>query len=273
MTFTIFNGTTQIGTAATSGTVSGGIASANFTLPGGTAPGTYSIDATYNPGPDFQTSSDNTHTLAVTSTVTVTTLNDVVDGNTSSIAALLANPGPDGFISLREAVLAAGNTTGITLIEFSVTGTITLTQAQGPLVLKNSTGAMTIQGPGASSLTISGNSASQVFTINTGVTALVSGLTISHGFSSSGNGGGISNAGTLTLTNCNFTSDSAANGGAIANTGTLTLMSCSLANNKATAYAGAVYNSSTLSIDNSTLSGNLRNPEVPFTAIPPIKCL
>ena len=256
VTFTIFNGTTQIGTAATSGTVSGGIASANFTLPGGTAPGTYSIDATYNPGPDFQTSSDNTHTLAVTSTVTVTTLNDVVDGNTSSIAALLANPGPDGFISLREAVLAAGNTTGITLIEFSVTGTITLTQAQGPLVLKNSTGAMTIQGPGASSLTISGNSASQVFTINTGVTALVSGLTISHGFSSSGNGGGISNAGTLTLTNCNFTSDSAANGGAIANTGTLTLMSCSLANNKATAYAGAVYNSSTLSIDNSTLSGN-----------------
>jgi hypothetical protein len=43
-------------------------------------------------------------------TVTVSGLNDVVDGDTSGITALQANPGRDGTISLREAVAAANNT-------------------------------------------------------------------------------------------------------------------------------------------------------------------
>ena len=42
--------------------------------------------------------------------VTVTTTADVSDGDTSSIAALCNNPGADGAISLREALLAADNT-------------------------------------------------------------------------------------------------------------------------------------------------------------------
>ena len=46
--------------------------------------------------------------------------NDVVNGDTSSPCALIANPGPDG-ISLREALLAANNATG--------SGTITVTFA------------------------------------------------------------------------------------------------------------------------------------------------
>ena len=65
VTFSVFKGATQIGTSVTSGTVSGGNVSASFTLPGGTAVGTYTIQAIYNPGPDFLTSSDNTHTLTV----------------------------------------------------------------------------------------------------------------------------------------------------------------------------------------------------------------
>ena len=40
----------------------------------------------------------------------VDTTSDVTDGNTSSIAALYANKGADGFISLREAILAANAT-------------------------------------------------------------------------------------------------------------------------------------------------------------------
>ncbi len=46
--------------------------------------------------------------------------NDLVNGDTSSPCALIANPGPDG-ISLREALLAANNATG--------SGTITITFA------------------------------------------------------------------------------------------------------------------------------------------------
>jgi hypothetical protein len=42
--------------------------------------------------------------------ITVTTTSDVWDGNTGSIELLIANPGADGRISLREALTAAGNT-------------------------------------------------------------------------------------------------------------------------------------------------------------------
>jgi hypothetical protein len=50
---------------------------------------------------------------AVTNIVTVDTTSDVADGNTSSIAALLGNKGADGFISLREAILATNNTANV----------------------------------------------------------------------------------------------------------------------------------------------------------------
>ncbi|MEY4906445.1 MAG: hypothetical protein RL260_163, partial [Pseudomonadota bacterium] len=43
-------------------------------------------------------------------TLVVTTASDVFDGNTSSIAALIASRGADGRISLREAITAANNT-------------------------------------------------------------------------------------------------------------------------------------------------------------------
>jgi hypothetical protein len=46
-------------------------------------------------------------------TLTVDTATDVWDGDTSSIDALLSNKGADGFISLREAIWAANNTTNL----------------------------------------------------------------------------------------------------------------------------------------------------------------
>ena len=52
----------------------------------------------------------------------VSTTNDVADGDTSSITALLNNPGPDGLISLREALLAANNTPGTSTIMFDIPG-------------------------------------------------------------------------------------------------------------------------------------------------------
>src|SRR4051812_34508646 len=63
------------------------------------------------------------------STVTVGNLTDDVNGTTTSIAALLADPGDDG-ISLREAVAAANNDAGADTIDFAVSGTITLGGAE-----------------------------------------------------------------------------------------------------------------------------------------------
>jgi hypothetical protein len=52
-------------------------------------------------------------------TLVVTGTDDNVDGDTSSPAALIANPGPDATISLREALLAANNVPGPNTITFA----------------------------------------------------------------------------------------------------------------------------------------------------------
>ncbi|HEY6803613.1 MAG TPA: hypothetical protein VI306_08545 [Pyrinomonadaceae bacterium] len=82
---------------------------------------------------------------SVGTTITVSTSSDNADGDSSSIAALIATPGPDSVISLREAITAANNTPGADTINFQIPGagvkTITLTSA-----LPAITGPVTIDG-------------------------------------------------------------------------------------------------------------------------------
>jgi hypothetical protein len=56
-------------------------------------------------------------------------------------------------------------------------GAITLTG--GELLI---TSSVTINGPGASKLSVSGNNASRIFDITTGLNVTINGLTITHGF-------------------------------------------------------------------------------------------
>ena len=55
-------------------------------------------------------------------TIVVTTTSDAADGDTTSIGNLIINPGADGKISLREAILAANNTAGADGIGFAIPG-------------------------------------------------------------------------------------------------------------------------------------------------------
>jgi hypothetical protein len=50
--------------------------------------------------------------------ITVNTVDDVVDSTSTSVDSLLSNPGPDGFISLREALLVANLSSGLKRISF-----------------------------------------------------------------------------------------------------------------------------------------------------------
>lgn len=52
--------------------------------------------------------------------VTVNSTTDVADGDTSSVSALLATPGDDGVIGLREAITAANNTLGADVVQFDI---------------------------------------------------------------------------------------------------------------------------------------------------------
>ncbi len=155
-----------------------------------------------------------------------------------------------GDCTLREAINVA-NIAGPNTIIFrsGVIGTITL---QSTLAV---TGSVTVTGPGARFLAVSGNSAVRVFSVNSGNSA-ISGLTIRDGAQTgaagSGDatgGGGIFNAqnSSLTLFDCSFSSnhvqgaDNATaasvggngNGGAIANSGVITLNGCTFSGNSA----------------------------------------
>ena len=194
--------------------------------------------------------------------VTVTNLTDVVNGTTTSVTALLASPGADG-ISLREAIQAVNNTTGVDFIDFfgglfGTPQTITLTGGQ---LTFTDAATTTITGPGAALLSVSGNNASGVFNISSGASAAISGLRVTGG--KAVQGGGIINSGNVTLSAITVSGNTAAGGGfgggGIANYGTLTLTNSTISGNTAPNQGGGgITNaySGVATLTNVTVSGN-----------------
>jgi hypothetical protein len=88
-------------------------------------------------------------------------------------------------------------------------------------------------------------------------TLSVSGCTLS-GNSADGAGGGICNVGSLTLSGCTLSQNSAGQGGAIWNDGTATVQTSTLSHNSAAGAGGGIYNApyGTLTVSASTVSKN-----------------
>jgi hypothetical protein len=141
--------------------------------------------------------------------------------------------------------------------------------------------SLVILGSGASTTIIDGGASGRVVTISNGAHVTLSKLTIRNGKATSG--GGISNAGTLTLTNSTVSGNWApipcirffvfceliggtASGGGIYNSGALIISKSIISGNHAgshcnvspcSAFGGGIYNRGTLmTIKNSTLTGN-----------------
>ena len=119
------------------------------------------------------------------------------------------------------------------------------------------TGTLTIQGPGANLLSVSGNNASGVFTL-LGGSAYLSGLTVTGGRAVYG--AGLYNVGgTVTLSDCTVSGNSASNdGGGILNVdGTATLTNCTVSDDSASTYGGGLFMvRGTTTLTNCTVSGN-----------------
>jgi hypothetical protein len=119
---------------------------------------------------------------------------------------------------------------------------------------------LTIDGPGASALAVSGNNVSGVLHVDSGVTASVSGLTIEDANENGGiadYGAGIRNLGTLTVTDTTLSNNTAELwGGGIYNGGTLTVTGSTLSGNTADLGGGIFNGVGTLTVTDSTLSDN-----------------
>jgi hypothetical protein len=136
---------------------------------------------------------------------------------------VVTNTNDSGPGSLRQVIQEACSDAFVTFAP-TVTGTITLTS--GELVIADN---ITINGPGAKLLTVSGNNASRVFHIGPQSNVDISGLTITEGrvvgtngangagpaFGQDGEsacGGGVFNEGTLTLSDCMITTNGVSGG-------------------------------------------------------------
>jgi predicted outer membrane repeat protein len=122
--------------------------------------------------------------------------------------------------------------------------------------------SLSIQGPGAGLLAISGGNTSRVFEV-LHVAASFSGMTIEGG--NAFVGGGIANQyhdGAMTIDNCTITGNSATSeGGGIYSQSAISLTHSVVSGNSAAAYGGGIFNYTAfgglgLAVSNSTISGN-----------------
>ena len=151
----------------------------------------------------------------------------------------------------------------------------TITLTSGELLITHS---VTINGPGANQLSVSGNNASRVFELATGLNVTISGLTITHGYALEQGGGILNDGSNLTLSgdvlSQNVAIGSATddfNGGAFggaldSESGTLDITGCTISGNQALGGASAVGQgfgggieilAGSATVSDSTISGNL----------------
>ena len=204
---------------------------------------------------------------SVTSGVATVTVVRVVRAQAATFAVTTTNDFGPG--SLRQAILSA-NADGCGYVVFSnVVGSITLLSP-----LPTLDGNITITGPGTNLLTISGSNQVRVFSMNSGTTNTLSGLTIADGMAQGPfdlgtlqqhftYASGISNAGSLKLLDCAVLSCVTVYdyGGAIYNAGDMEMEASIIANSTSGSYVkdtgggGGIYNSGTLRMRNCRVSG------------------
>jgi hypothetical protein len=191
--------------------------------------------------------------------VIATTLMVLVGSIMSATAATftVTNTNDAGAGSLRQAVLdsntAAGSDTIVFDSSFNAAKTITLAAT---ININPATGdSLTITGPGANLLTVSGNNAVEIFFVSDGDIASISGMKLTLGKNNNG-GAAIDNRGNLTVANAAFVSNVTNNeGGAISTQGPLTVSNCAFSSNSASSGSAiAISGAGPVNISDSTFA-------------------
>lgn len=177
-----------------------------------------------------------------------------LEGRSLLSVLTVTNDGDSGPGSLRERVAAAAPGDVITFAPSLVGDTIKLTSGE-----IDPAHSISIQGPGANLLAISGSNASRIFGLGAGVSLSISGITLENG--NSGSGGAISTTDpgqSLNVSKCDFANNIAtsptgyyfdAYGGAIASVSPVTIDQCDFTGNLAVAANGAPFSETGVKAD------------------------
>ena len=179
-------------------------------------------------------------------------------------ATVVTNTNDSGAGSLRNEVAATASGGTVTFDPALTSGgPVTITLTSGEIAIAKN---LTITGPGADKLTVSGNNASRIFqcTGGTGLTVRISGLKITQGFANAGFGGGIRFSCNGIMRYCEITGNNAtgSGGGGVQVTGASgTFLNCNISDNTAQNQGGAIgwqpsATAQKLTVINCTISGN-----------------
>ena len=175
----------------------------------------------------------------------------------------VANANSAGAGSLRQAIADAAAFPGAATVTFAPGLSGQTIALASEIVVSNPNGVVLDASALTGGLTISGNGASRLFTVNAGSSCTMRGLTLVGGVTTT-DGGAISNGGRLLLDRCTLTGNTANRGGAIFSSTTsdfnatqTNLVYCTVSGNTATTVGGGVFNFNGLTtLTHCTVAGN-----------------
>jgi hypothetical protein len=210
-----------------------------------------------------------------TVTFTVNSILDVADDQAGDGFCHTEDAGPaHGACTLRAAVMEADQASGAGATISLPAGTYSLTipaaGLDGPLdgdlnltAPASGNPVIEIDGAGAASTIIDANQVDRVLAVTNGRTAIISGVTLRGGLITDGSrvGGGIANAGTLSLDHSTVSGNQnpGSYGGGIENGGTMTLTDSTIGPDNTANDGAGLSNEGGLVLDRSTVYGNSGN--------------
>ncbi len=215
-TFSIFNGTTQVGQTTTPVNVSNGAVTAAFTLPGNTPAGKYAIVATYTDSganAQYLGATNSSQFLTVgqgTTTTTVQNASGLFNAASDQSIPFTATVGSTSGM-VNEGVVTFSVLSGATMVGSSVVGTVSGGTATATYILKAGTGAANYKIQAVYSDPASFTTSTGTATLsNSAATTVVSAVNTSTAFSTAsqnvtlsagvGSAGGTVAGGTVTFT-------------------------------------------------------------------------
>jgi hypothetical protein len=186
-------------------------------------------------------------------TIIVTTASDAATHSGTSLRDAVAQANADAASGISDTIRFDPTLAGAVIV-----------LAEGQLELKTGSGMIIIDGTGK--ITIDGNQASRVFLVDAGAHAMLTGLTIEGG--ATDGGAGIENSGTLTVTSCTVSNNTAtfAGGGLRNDAGMVTIADSLIIGNTGNNSGGISNNNGTLTIANSTIANNAATKPTGVTA-------